>query len=119
MAYIDLSVFNQAIDAQGEEVDIEVYSTQSYSDYGDLMSQTTTSYTCNAIFNDYGTMLQFNPEGAFSQNRFSFFFKGSQPGIATKNIIVRSNGERWRILKPSNHTTRGNLVVQEAPVSNA
>jgi hypothetical protein len=119
MGYIDMSIFNQAIDSQGENVTIEVYSAKTYSDDGDLLDQTSTSYDTIAIFNDYGTNLRFVAEGNFSENRYSFFFKGDQPGVETNNIVIRANGERWRIMKPSNHASRGKAVVNEAPVSNA
>jgi len=118
MTYLDYSLITKQILRYGEDVDIEVYGSKSYSDYGDTMAQTTTIYSVQAIFNTYGINQNYVPEGMLEQTRFSFFFKGDQTGLEIENVIVRANGERWKITKVFKHCAEGQTVVQEASVSN-
>lgn len=116
--YTDISFIDKQIDRIGESVNIEVYSGKTYSDYGDLLAQTSTIYSVKGIFNTYGQNQRFVPEGQFIETKFSFFFKGSQTGIEEDNIIVRTNGERWKINRSYKHAEEGRVVVQEASVTN-
>jgi hypothetical protein len=116
--FLDFSLVKKMIDRFGESVDLEVYTTKTYSDYGDLLTQTTTYYDVKAIFNTYGLKQNFVGEGQFIETKESFFFDGSQAGIIVDNIIVRANGERWKINKQINHSIEGRTMVQEASVSN-
>jgi hypothetical protein len=117
--FLDFTLVKKMIDRFGESVDLEVYTAKTYSDYGDPLSQTTTYYDVKAIFNTYGLKQNFVGEGQFVETRESFFFDGAQSGIIVDNIIVRSNGERWKINKATNHCVEGRTMVQEASVSNS
>ena len=116
--YINSSHINKQIDRYGELVSIEDFSSQTYSDYGDLVTQTTSTSSVKAIFNTYGNSSVYNPETNFDEIRYSFFFKGSQTGVETDNIVVRANGERWKITKTLNHSLSGETIVQESMVTN-
>lgn len=118
VGYLDLSIIPKTIHRYGETVSIKVYSGQTYSDYGDLDSATTTLTSVNAIFNTYGVNQSYIPEGQFGEIRFSFFFDKNQTGIDVDNVIIRANGEIWKINKAVNHCLSGNKVVQEAIVTN-
>lgn len=110
---------NRAIDLYGEFVDIESYSDQTYSEYGDLISQTTSDYvSIPAIYNTYGKSAPFETEGVFLEGDVSFFFKGNQSGIEESNTIIRENGERWKISKVTKHSLKGTPMVIEAKASN-
>jgi hypothetical protein len=98
----------RAIEREGELVDIENYGTKTYSDYGDLVSQITSNLTnVRAVFNQYGKKAMLQTEGIFEEGDVTFFFKGDQPGVLNDNIIVRQNGERWKIMAISEHYGRG------------
>jgi hypothetical protein len=114
----DYSLIPKQIDKYGETVTLEKYASKTYSDYGDLINQTTTEYSVKAIFNDYGTTQKYGGDGGFEESRFSFFFKPTQSGIEIGNVIERANGERWKITKASKHSLSGTQTVIEAPVSN-
>lgn len=116
--YVSTNLINKSIDRIGELVSVEVYSGKSYSDWGDLTTATTTYYSIRSIFNTYGQNQNYVQEGSLEQARFSFFFKGPQAGVAIDNVIVRANGDRWKITKVHQHAAEGTNVVQEASVSN-
>lgn len=118
MSYLNTNIFSKNIDRYGELVSLEVYSSESYSDYGDLMSQTTTIYDVRAIFNTYGVQQNFEQEGQFGSVHYSFFFKGSQVGVEVDNFIEQADGTRWKINRVDNHKIEGNNVVREAKVVN-
>ena len=108
------------IDKLGETVDIESYSSKTYSDYGDLVTQSTSDYTSvKAIFNQYGKSSFFQTEGVFENGDCSFFFKAGQSGLDNGNIIVRSNGERWKISKSYKNYIKGEEVHTECRVTNS
>lgn len=116
---VDTNRINRAIEAYGELVSIEAYTTSSFSKWGDLLVSVTTAYTSiPTIFNTYGKQSQFQNEGIFEEGSVSFFFKGSQGGIENRNLIVRSNGERYLIKRVDKHYINGIAQVQEAQVSN-
>jgi len=107
----------KVIDDYSEDVTIEVYSTPTYSKYGDLVSQTTSEYTSvPALFNRYGNDSDYQPEGNFNMGDSSIFFKGDQAGIAINNVVIRSNGERWKITKVDKNILNSRNMVQEAGV---
>jgi len=113
-----ISQINKAIQWFGETVSIKVFSGETYSDYGDLTSATTSLTSVKAIFNTYGLTQNFQPEGQFSEIRYSFFFDKDQTGLDVDNHIIRVNGEEWKINKVNKHAIYGNTAVQETMVSN-
>jgi hypothetical protein len=116
---IDSSLISRKIDEHGELVTVQDIDTRTYSEFGDLINNTTTEYTSiPAIFNTYGRLAGFQTEGVFQEGDVSFFFKGEQEGISANNLIVRSNGEVWKIKRVYPSTYRGTIMVQEARVSN-
>lgn len=120
MSYVNdkINKIRKKILDKGETVDIEVLSAKTYSDYGDLISVTTTIAEVKAIFNTYGLGRTYNPDGIYDEARFSFFFSGDQEGVSNGNIIVRENGERWKITKAFAHYLSGTAIVKEGMVSN-
>ena len=120
MSYVTdkINKIRKNINRLGETVDLEVLSAPTYSDYGDLISNTTTIHEVKAIFNTYGLGRSYNPEGISDDAKFSFFFSGSQTGIANGNIIVREDGTRWKIMRSLSHYLSGNCIVQETIVNN-
>ena len=107
----------KVIDDYSENVTIEVFSTKTYSDYGDLVTQLTSEYTnVPALFNRYSKDTGYEPEGIFSLGDSSVFFKGDQLGVTVGNVIVRSNGERWKIIKIDNNILNARKMVQEAGI---
>ena len=117
--YVDSSFIKKQITRYGEPIDLEVYSTESYSDYGDLIQQTTTLHEVQSVFNTYGQRDSYNQEGSFGEASYSFFFPGEQTGLEINNIIVRADGERWKIEKVVKHSLSGKNVVTECAVSNS
>lgn len=115
---IDLTVIPKYIGQFGEEVDLEVYSSKTFSDYGDVSTQTTTISSVQAIFNTYGVKQNFVVEGQFLDTTYSFFFKPDQTGVEADNVIVRSDGSRWKINKVMKHALSGGTSVIEAGVRN-
>lgn len=113
-----LNQITKAIQWFGEIVSVVVYSSPLYSDYGDMTSATTTLSSVKAIFNTWGITQNFQPEGQFSEVRYSFFFDKDQSGIDIDNHIIRADGEEWKINKVNKHALYGNTAVQEAVVSN-
>lgn len=120
MVYVDASFISKQIDRFGETVTVKVYGPNKvYSDYGDLVTTSTTSYIgVKSIFNTYGQTQTYVSEGAFAQTKFSFFFKPDQSGLDIDNVIIRSNGESWKINRPLKHSLSGKTVVIEAAVQN-
>jgi hypothetical protein len=121
MSYVSQKInkIRKKILDKGENVDLEVLSAATYSDYGDLISNTTTIHEVKAIFNTYGLGRSYNPEGLIDEAKFSFFFSGDQTGVANNNIIVREDGERWKITKYFAHSLGGQTIVIEALTSQA
>lgn len=117
MVQINATLINKQIDKYGEEVEIEDFS-RSYSPHGDVIQTTSEETSIMAIFNTYGRSSVFQNEGIFNEGDVSFFFKGSQDNVDEQNVIVRENGERWKITKVSKHYLQGVCVVQEANVKN-
>jgi len=108
---------DKVIDKYKESVTIEVYSDPTYSDYGDLMTQVTSEYTAvPALFNRYDKNTLFQPEGIFELGDSSVFFKGDQAGVKVNNVIVRANGERWKITKVGTNFLNFSGMVQEAGI---
>jgi hypothetical protein len=97
---------------------VESYHNKTYTEYGDLKSQTTSEISLKAVFNTYGHGENPLPEGIMSETRFSFFFKGDTTGLEERGIVVRSTGERWSISKIFKHTVRGTPMVIECAVNN-
>lgn len=107
------------IDSKGELVSLENYSSKTYSDYGDLITQTTSEYTnIKAVFNQYGLSSQYQTEGVFENGDVSFFFKAGQTGLTNGNVIVRSNGERWKISQAYKNYVSGLETHTECRVTN-
>lgn len=119
MSYVSQKInkIRKKILDKGETVDLEVYTSPTYSDYGDLITQTTTIHEVKTIFNTYGLGRSYNPEGVLDEAKFSFFFSGDQSGIANGNVIVREDGERWKITKYFAHCLEGVTIVKEALAS--
>lgn len=108
------------IDKRGELVNVENYSSKNYSDYGDLVTQSTSEYTSiKAIFNQYGLSSQYQTEGVFENGDVSFFFKSGQTGLSNGNIIVRANGERWKISQVYKNYVSGLETHTECRVTNS
>jgi PDZ domain-containing secreted protein len=108
------------IDSKGERVDIEDYSSPTYSEYGDLVTQSTSNLTnIKAIFNQYGLSSQYQTEGVFQNGDCSFFFKANQTGLDNGNVIIRANGERWKISQSYHNYIQGQEVHTECRVTNA
>ena len=118
MSYVDYSSLRKALLRLAEPVTIESYSTQTYSDWGDLVNQTTTIYSAYGVFNTYGDNQMYNPEGTFKASRYSFFFEDDQEGTEDNNIIVRADGTRWKIMKTVIHASEGANRVKECAVQN-
>lgn len=120
MSYVanKIDKIRKKITDKGETVSIEVLSAQTYSEYGDLISVTTTISDVKAIFNTYGLGRTYNPQGVSEDAKFSFFFSGDQTGVNNGNIIERSDGERWKITRAFAHYLSGTPIVKEAVVSN-
>jgi len=120
MSYVSQKInkIRKKILDKGENVNLEVYSKPVYSDYGDLISQTTTIHEVKAIFNTYGLGRSYNPEGVSEEAKFSFFFSGDQDGIVNGTVIIREDGERWKITKYFAHCLSGTPIVKEAMVEN-
>jgi len=118
MSYVSQKInkIRKKILDKGEDVDLEVLSSPTTSDYGDLISVTTTIHEVKAIFNTYGLGRSYNPEGLFDGAKFSFFFSGDQTGIDNGNIIVRTDGTRWKIMKHFSHSLSGQNIVHETLV---
>ena len=116
MSYVSQKInkIRKKILDKGEDVDLEVLSAHTYSDYGDIISNSTTIHEVKTIFNTYGLGRSYNPEGVLDDAKFSFFFSGDQSGISNGNIIVRSDGERWKITKYFAHSLSGQTIVIEA-----
>ena len=111
---------SKLIDSKGELVSLEKYSAQDYSDYGDLVTQSTSEYTnIKAIFNQYGLSSQYQTEGNFQNGDVSFFFKAGQSGLSNGNIIVRANGERWKISQTYKNYVGGLETHTECRVTNS
>jgi hypothetical protein len=117
MVKIDVKSIDKQIDKYGEVVEIEDF-TRTYSPYGDAVLTQSTSEEIRAIFNTYGKSSNFNSEGIFNEGDVSFFFKGGQDNVTEQNVIIRANGERWKIVRVSKHYLNGNRMVQEAAVKN-
>jgi hypothetical protein len=115
---VDYSLIKKAIHRYGENVTLVSYSDRTFSDWGDLLSATTTGYSAKAIFNTYGINQRFVEEGQFGETNFSFFFDGEQEGVVIDNYIVRTNGEVWKINRALVHCIEGSVKVQEARVTN-
>lgn len=104
----------KVIDEYSEDVDIEVYTEPTYSKYGDLITQTTSDYTAvPALFNRYGRESEYQPEGIFNNGDTSIFFKGDQAGLVVGSVVVRANGERWKITKVDRNILNSRNMVQE------
>ena len=116
MSYADR--ISKQISRIGELVDIEDYSSKTYSDYGDLVTQTTSTTTSiRAVFNQYGKSAGFQTEGVFEEGDCSFFFKGDQTGIENDNIVVRTDDTRWKITQVAPHYCKGSKTHIEARVN--
>lgn len=107
----------KVIDNYYENVDIETFTNPTYSEYGDFISQTTSETTAvKALFSSYDDYTQPNPEGIFQPGEVTVFFKGDQTGLDIDNVIVRSNGERWKITKVSKNILNSRNMAQEVSV---
>jgi hypothetical protein len=107
----------KAITSYGELCTIEAYSDQTYDDYGDLLISTTSDYTdVKAIFNTDIVNERGEIEGKFQEGEGTFYFKGDQDGIENQNIIIRSDGVRYKIKRVDKHFYKGTTVVKEARV---
>lgn len=107
----------QAIDRIGELVSIEDYSSKTYSEYGDLVTQSTSDLTSiKAVFNQYGKSSTYFSEGLFQDGDVTFFFKADQAGVENENVVIRANGERWKITQIAPHYAKGSQTHQEAKV---
>lgn len=120
MSYVSQKInkIRKKILDKGEDVSLEVLSSQTHSDYGDLITVTTTITDVKAIFNTYGLGRSYNQEGTADSAKYSFFFSGDQTGIANGNIIERADGERWKIMKYFAHCLGGQTIVFETIVDN-
>lgn len=115
MSYADK--ISKQINRIGELVDLEDYSTKTYSDYGDLVTQVTSDVTSvRAVFNQYGKSANFQNEGVFEEGDCSFFFKADQGSIENDNIVVRSDASRWKITQVAPHYCKGSKTHTEARV---
>ena len=120
MSYVSQKInkIRKKILDKGEDVSLEVLSSPTHSDYGDLITVTTTITDVKAIFNTYGLGRSYNPDGMLDESKFSFFFSGEQTGIDNGNIIVRADGTRWKIDKHLSHCLSGYTIVHEALTKN-
>lgn len=117
MISFDRSLISKQIDRLGEDVTVESFLNQTYSEYGDLITQTTSESNVKAIFNSFGVINYRYSDGQFEDTKFSFFFKGTQQRLDNKCIIERSNGERWKATKVINHFLNGTSMVKEVLVT--
>jgi hypothetical protein len=104
----------KVIDAYKELVDIESYSTPIYSEYGDFISQTTSTIEdIPALFSNYSKENSLETEGVFEPGKVKVYFKGDQTGLVVGSTIVRDNGERWVINKVSSAILNVRNMAQE------
>lgn len=109
----------KAITQYGELCTIKSLSDGTYNDYGDLLVSTTSEYnSVKAIFNTDIINERGEVEGKFQEGEGVFYFKGDQVGLVNQNIIVRSDGTEYKILRVDTHFYKGTSVVKECRVSN-
>jgi hypothetical protein len=107
----------KTIDEYKELVDIEVFTSPTYSEYGDFISQTTSEYTSiPALFSKYDEYNQPEKEGIFQPGDVTIFFKGDQVGLELNNVVIRSNGERWKITKKNQYLLNARNMAKEVSV---
>lgn len=108
------------INAKGELVTITQFSEPTYSDYGDLIENTSEIYeNVMAVFNQYGTSSEYQTEGNFLNGHVTFFFKAGQKGLFINNLITRANGEVWKITQVYKNAVSGIETHIECRVTNS